>query len=91
VGEYRGTAFIIDPDGDRVEVQADLRGDDLEWGGELVGMGPWTAFQLSAAAHFEIHLSTRRFALFFFNNLDDESDTGESVTITGLGRAPWTY
>jgi hypothetical protein len=37
--EYVGLAFVVEPDGDEVEVRASLRGDGEDWGGSLIGRG----------------------------------------------------
>jgi hypothetical protein len=37
VTEYVGQAFVVESDGDEVEVRASLRSDGDEWGGSLIG------------------------------------------------------
>jgi hypothetical protein len=48
--EYVGQAFLVEADGDEVEVRASLRSDGDEWGGYLIGPADWLAIASSTEA-----------------------------------------
>jgi hypothetical protein len=52
----RSLAFVVDPDGDEVEVRASLRATDDEWGGFLIGPADWIGIASSTEPSFELRL-----------------------------------
>jgi hypothetical protein len=50
--EYVGQAFVVEPDGDEVEVRASLRRDDEDWGGYLIGPANWLGIASSTEPFF---------------------------------------
>jgi hypothetical protein len=88
ISEYVGRAFVVDADGDEVEVQALLRVEDNGWwGGDLIGPVNWLRFA-SSRPLFEFALSDRRVGAAFVSEFD-QADTMQRVMIAGVGEAPF--
>jgi hypothetical protein len=86
--EYVGQAFVLEPDGDEVEVRASLRGDGEDWGGYLIGPADWIAIASSTEPLFELRLPDGRIGAAFVSNFDTAA-TDQRVTIAGVGSAPF--
>jgi len=89
VTEYVGAAFVVDLDGDEVEVRASLRGDSDDWGGYLIGPADWVGIAADPEPFFEIRLPSGRWGAAFVSNFDTAA-TDQRVTIVGVGAAPFT-
>jgi hypothetical protein len=88
VAEYVGQVFVVEADGDEVDVRASLRSDCDEWGGDLIGPADWLAIASSTEPFFELRLPDGRSAACFVSDFDQAS-TAQRVTITGVGAAPF--
>jgi hypothetical protein len=88
VGEYVGLAFVVEPDGDEVEVRASLRGDGKDWGDYLIGPADWLGIASSTEPCFELRLPDGRSGACFVSDFDQAS-TAQRVTVAGIGTAPF--
>jgi hypothetical protein len=88
--EYVGQAFMLEPDGDEVEVRASLRADVDDWGGYLIGPADWLGIASSTEPLFELRLPDGRIGAAFVSNFD-QAATDQRVTIAGAGPAPFWY
>jgi hypothetical protein len=88
VTDYVGLAFVVESDGDEVEVRASLRGDDQDWGGYLIGAADWLGIASSAEPFFELGLPDGRSGACFVSEFD-RAATDQRVTIAGVGDAPF--
>ena len=86
--EYVGSACVVEPDGDEVEVRATLRADGDGWGGSLIGPADWVGIASSTEAFFELRLPDGRSGAAFVSDFDAVR-TDQRVTIAGVGDAPW--
>jgi hypothetical protein len=86
--EYVGLAFVVESDGDEVEVRASLRGDDDDWGGYLIGPADWLGIASDTEPFFELRLADGRVGACFVSYFD-EAGTEQRVTIAGVGAAPF--
>jgi hypothetical protein len=88
VAEYVGLAFVVEPDGDEVEVRASLRSDGDEWSGHLIGPADWVGIASSTEPFSELRLPDGRSGACFVSDFDQAS-TAQRVTIAGIGTAPF--
>jgi hypothetical protein len=86
--EYVGLAFVVEPDGDEVEVRASLRTDGDEWSGDLIGPADGLAIASSTEPFFELRLPDGRSGACFVSEFDQAS-SAQRVTIAGVGPAPF--
>ena len=84
---YVGLAVVTDPDGDRIEVRASLRGGDEDWGGYL-GEADWLAIASTTEPFFELRLSLGRAGAAFASSFD-QVGTDQRVTIAEVGPVPF--
>ncbi len=73
--------FVVEPDGDEVEIRASLRGDDEDWGGYLIGPADWVGIASSTEPFFELRLPDGRSGACFVSEFD-QAATDQRVTIS---------
>jgi hypothetical protein len=88
VSDYVGLAFVVESDGDEVEVRAALRSDNQDWGGFLVGPADWIGIASSAEPFFKLRLPDGRSGACFVSEFD-QAATDQRVTIAGVGAVPF--
>jgi hypothetical protein len=88
VTEYVGQAFVVEADGDEVEVRASLRTDGDESSGDLIGPADWVAIAASTEPFFELRLPDRRSRRVLRQRVRPGA-TDQRVAISGIGSAPF--
>jgi hypothetical protein len=97
LADYRGSAIVVDQNGEQYRVEADLRvrvervhaGDDLleglrDWDGTLTGGAPWDALHF-AGEPIAVRIDDREGACF----IEGGELSGRVVRILGSGPAPF--
>jgi hypothetical protein len=88
VTEYVGLAFVVEADGDEVEVRASLRSDGTEWSDDLIGAADWVGIASSTEPFFELRLPDGQSGACFVSEFD-RAATDQRVKIAGVGAAPF--
>jgi hypothetical protein len=86
--EYVGQAFVVEADGDEIEVRASLRFDGTDWTGDLIGPADWVGIAGSTEPFFELRLPDGHSAACFVSEFD-RAATDQRVTIAGVGAPPF--